>query len=102
MLLLGGRDKKLPLERLLAELTDRVRAVICFGEAGATWSVQAEEAALPCVQRYDDLEAALGPPVDWRRQATRCCSRRAGTSFDAYPNFEARGEHFRRLVEAFK
>lgn len=22
----------------------------------------------------------------------------AGTSFDAYPNFEARGEHFRRLV----
>jgi UDP-N-acetylmuramoylalanine--D-glutamate ligase len=24
----------------------------------------------------------------------------AGTSFDAYPNFEARGEAFRRLVRA--
>jgi len=24
----------------------------------------------------------------------------AGTSFDAYPNFERRGDHFRALVEA--
>ena len=102
VLLLGGRDKKLPLEGLLAELTDRVRAVICFGEAGATWSAQAQAAALPCVQRYDDLEAAFGAARRFAQAGDAVLLSPGGTSFDAYPNFEARGEHFRRLVEAFK
>ncbi len=102
VLLLGGRDKKLPLEGLLAELTDRVRALICFGEVGATWSAQAQEAALPCVERCDDLEAALVAARRFAEAGDAVLLSPGGTSFDAYPNFEARGEHFRRLVEAFK
>ena len=79
-----------------------MRAVICFGEAGATWSAQAQAAALPCVERCDDLEAALGAARRFAQAGDAVLLSPGGTSFDAYPNFEARGEHFRRLVEAFK
>ena len=34
VLLLGGREKNLPLEELAREAIERCRAVVCFGEAG--------------------------------------------------------------------
>ena len=63
---------------------------------------QAQAAALPCVQRCDDLEAAFGAARRLAQAGDAVLLSPGGTSFDAYPNFEARGEHFRRLVEAFK
>src|SRR5581483_2545138 len=34
VLLLGGRDKHLPLQELASEAAARCRAILCFGEAG--------------------------------------------------------------------
>ena len=38
VLLLGGREKKLPLDSLSEEASRRARVVICFGEAGTTFA----------------------------------------------------------------
>lgn len=102
VLLLGGREKHLPLDELIALAAERCRAVILFGEAadvfGATFAADPAARALPLVQagtlqRAVDEAARRAGPGDVVLLAP------AGTSFDAYPNFERRGEEFRALVQ---
>jgi UDP-N-acetylmuramoylalanine--D-glutamate ligase len=97
VLLLGGREKNLPLEGLADEIAARARGIVCFGEAGALFYEQlgrhAARAAL--VQGLAEaVEAAAGIV----QEGDVVLLSPAGTSFDAYPNFEARGDAFARLV----
>ena len=103
VLLLGGREKHLPLEELAREAQRRCRAVICFGEAGdlfaaamrRTWGSDG-----PPLARVETLDEAVTAAAHLAWPGDTVLLSPAGTSFDAYPNFERRGEHFRRLVEA--
>jgi UDP-N-acetylmuramoylalanine--D-glutamate ligase len=99
VLLLGGREKNLPLEGLADEITARARGIVCFGEAGALFYERlgrhAGRAAL--VRGLDEaVEAAAGIVQD----GDVVLLSPAGTSFDAYPNFEARGDSFALIVRA--
>lgn len=99
VLLLGGREKNLPLDTLQEIARDRCRAVVCFGEAGPLFheALQGFVERVRLVPLLDDAVAAadsLALPGDVVLLAP------AGTSFDAYPSFEARGAHFRELVRA--
>jgi UDP-N-acetylmuramoylalanine--D-glutamate ligase len=101
VLLLGGRDKNLPLDELAAEAARRCRAVLCFGEAGDLFAAAvhggAGEAG-PWVERLATLDEAVRRAADVARPGDVVLLAPAGTSFDAYANFERRGEHFRQLV----
>jgi UDP-N-acetylmuramoylalanine--D-glutamate ligase len=107
ILLLGGREKNLPLEELARRALVRCRAVVCFGEAAsalraALLGATAVVPAPPPIERCETLE-----------QAVRAARRHAGpgdvvllspacTSYDHYDNFEERGEDFRRVVQGLK
>jgi len=97
VLLLGGRDKHLPLDVLQDAAAQRCRAVVCFGEAGplfhAALAGRVETALL-----VDALEDAVQAAAGLARPGDVILLSPAGTSFDRYSNFEARGEHFRQLV----
>ncbi|MCL6646091.1 MAG: hypothetical protein K6U88_14195 [Dehalococcoidia bacterium] len=97
VLLLGGRDKHLPLDVLQEAAALRCRAVVCFGEAGplfhAALAGRVETALL-----VDALEDAVQAAAGLARPGDVILLSPAGTSFDRYSNFEARGEHFRQLV----
>ena len=97
VLLLGGRDKNLPLDRLYEEVQARCRAVVCFGESGDVFRQALAEGEAPV-----DLVATLDEAVEAAAQIAApgdvVLLAPAGTSFDAYPNFEARGNAFRELV----
>ena len=102
ILLLGGRDKNLPWDRLVELIRERVDHVVLFGEASEV------------------ISKALGTPVEDRRpytldhcqgleEAVQTASRMAmpgyvvllspgGTSFDQFNDFEERGEAFRKWV----
>jgi UDP-N-acetylmuramoylalanine--D-glutamate ligase len=102
ILLLGGRDKSLPWDRLVELIRERVDHVVLFGEASEL------------------ISKALGIPVEGRRpytldhcqgleEAVQTASRMAmpgyvvllspgGTSFDQFNDFEERGEAFRKWV----
>lgn len=102
VLLLGGRDKNLPLDELAAECAARCHAVITFGEAGDLFADAIRTAAaggLPLVRRVGSLSEAVRAAVAVARPGDVVLLSPAGTSFDAYPNFERRGEEFRRLVQ---
>ena len=99
ILLLGGREKALPLDNLRTAAGERCRAVICFGEA-ATPFAEAMAGAVETVVRVETLEEAVAAAAAIAREGDVVLLSPAGTSFDAYPRFEARGEAFAALVAA--
>jgi UDP-N-acetylmuramoylalanine--D-glutamate ligase len=102
VLLLGGRDKDLPWDDLVALCRQRVDHVILFGEAAQKIG-RAFGSLLPG-QRLQTLETCRG-----LQDAVCVASRVAssgdivllapgGTSFDEFRDFEERGESFRKWV----
>lgn len=102
VLLLGGRDKQLPLDTLLAELRGRTRVIVCFGELGPAWRDQLHSAGFECAGPCESLDQAVAAARRLARPDDAVLLSPGGTSFDAYPNFQARGDHFRALVEALR
>lgn len=96
VLLLGGREKHLPLTALRDEVAARCRAVVCFGEAGPLFAAAMGGAAH--VSLVPDLAAAVSRAAELAVPGDVVLLSPAATSFDAYPNFAMRGEAFARLV----
>lgn len=103
VLLAGGRDKHLPWQAWADLVRQRVRDVIAFGEAApiiesALQPLPAAEPPhlhhAPTLADAVNLAARLAQPGDVVLLSP------GGTSFDAYPDFAARGRHFRELVKA--
>ena len=103
MLLLGGRDKQLPLDALAAEARSRARAVIGFGEAGAGFLASiAADTAPPVTRAVGTLPEAVRAAYKLAQPGDVVLLSPAGASFDAYPNFAARGRHFVDLVRTLE
>jgi UDP-N-acetylmuramoylalanine--D-glutamate ligase len=107
VLLLGGRDKHLPLEEMAREACRRCRAVVFFGESGPLLEEAVLRAAAarspdqrPQLVRVASLAEAVEAGHALARPGDAVLLSPACTSFDAYENFEERGAHFRRLVLA--
>ena len=106
LLLLGGRDKHLPLEKLAEEACRRCRAVILFGESAGKLEEALRQALAqgprqrrPPLVRVSGLTEAVEAARAAAQQGDVVLLSPACTSFDAYDNFERRGEHFRTLVQ---
>jgi UDP-N-acetylmuramoylalanine--D-glutamate ligase len=107
VLLLGGRDKHLPLEEMAREACRRCRAVVFFGEAGPLLEEAVQRAAAarppdqqPHLVRVATLDEAVEASQTLARAGDAVLLSPACTSFDAYESFEERGAHFRRLILA--
>jgi UDP-N-acetylmuramoylalanine--D-glutamate ligase len=111
VLLLGGREKHLPLEEMAAEACRRCRAVVVFGEAapvledalraaGAGTGKDLTPEERPQVVKAGSLAGAVAAAHSAARPGDVVLLSPACTSFDAFDNFEQRGEEFRRLVLA--
>jgi UDP-N-acetylmuramoylalanine--D-glutamate ligase len=102
--ILGGSEKGEPYEPLLDPVRERCRAVYLTGASAE----RIAEALVPAIaggvdlHRCEDLEdavrraAAAASPGDTVLLSPACAS------FDAFENFERRGERFRAIVEALR
>jgi UDP-N-acetylmuramoylalanine--D-glutamate ligase len=97
VLLLGGREKNLPLEGLGDEIRKRARAIVCFGEAAPLFH-QALKDTAPRATLVETLAEAVEAAADVAHDGDVVLLSPAGTSFDVYPNFEARGRAFAEIV----
>lgn len=96
ILLAGGRDKGSDFSSVAAQVADKVKSVILFGEAGP----RIEEAWGECVslERVANLAEAVrsasasAQPGDVVLLSPMCAS------FDEFNNYEERGETFKALV----
>jgi UDP-N-acetylmuramoylalanine--D-glutamate ligase len=101
VLLLGGREKHLPLGELTAEIARRCRAVVTFGEAAELFARAARDAGTTvAVRSVEDVASAVREAAALARPGDVVLFSPAGTSFDAYRNFERRGRAFRDAVES--
>ncbi len=124
ILLVGGKDKNLPWATFADEALARVNFLIGFGHAGAMIINLVQERArytkrpapnCAVVQRLDEAvelaarvafanSAPANPsptsvPALTAQPHTVVLLSPGGTSYDAYRDFEARGEHFQRLID---
>ena len=104
VLLLGGRDKNLPWESLGAEIHKRVRHVVIFGEAGekiaAALGTPRTGEFLQSVTRVDTMQAALERASHLATPGNVVLLSPGCTSYDAFKDFEARGEAFIEWVNS--
>jgi UDP-N-acetylmuramoylalanine--D-glutamate ligase len=107
VLLLGGKDKDLPKEELAEEALRRCSAIVFFGGSGALFEAAVEAASAtvtiedrPQTVRVVTLAEAVEAARDMAGAGDVVLLSPAGTSFDAFNNFEERGEEFRALVLA--
>ncbi len=104
ILLAGGKDKNLPWDTFADEVLDRVQCLIGFGEAGSMIADKVRERAsfrrisAPCCAVVQRLDEAVVLARQTATPGTVVLFSPGGTSYDAYKNFEQRGEHFRNLV----
>jgi len=104
ILLAGGRDKKLPWDEFARLAHQRVRVLVVFGEAAglierAVTGYSEGDDAMQLI-RCADLADAVMAAARTARAGDVVLLSPGGTSFDAYKDFAARGEHFRSLVKA--
>jgi len=99
VLLLGGREKNLPLEALQDLARTRCRATVCFGEAGPHFCDAMRAAGLEC-RLVPALAEAVCEAATLAQPGDVVLLSPAATSFDAYPSFEVRGQAFRDLASA--
>lgn len=110
ILLAGGRDKHLPWGEMAALTLKKVRHLILFGEAAglierAVLDVQPELGAGPgetVVHQAGSLQMAVERAAHLAVPGDIVLLSPGGTSFDAYRDFVARGEHFRQLVQSLE
>ena len=105
VLLAGGRDKNLPWADLAALAAERCRAVIAFGEFGPQVADLVRQAAqsggrLETVEQVTGLDEAVALAQRIAQPGDVVLLSPGGTSYDAYLDFAARGQHFRDLVQA--
>ena len=106
VMLLGGRDKDLPWEDLAAMLYERQAKVVLFGEASslvkkALTNFKGIGATYPLFQ-VKTLNEAVLKAAEIAEKGDKVLLSPGGTSYDAYRDFEERGEHFRDLVKALQ
>lgn len=105
ILLAGGYDKKISYAPLAPEILRHVKRLFLCGPTGPV--IRREVEALPAYARsglvmtdVPDLPAAVAAAAKAARAGDVVLLSPASASFDAYPNFEARGIHFKELVNS--
>jgi UDP-N-acetylmuramoylalanine--D-glutamate ligase len=99
--ILGGSEKGEPYEPLLDPVRERCVACYLIGASAERLA----EALAPAIEagvalhRCDDLEDAVRRAAATARPGEAVLLSPACASFDAFENFEERGERFRRIVE---
>jgi UDP-N-acetylmuramoylalanine--D-glutamate ligase len=97
VLLAGGRNKGLDLSEL-ARAAAPVRAVVAFGEAAP--EIEAAFAGVRPVVSVTTMRDAVAEAAALARSGDVVLLSPACASFDAYPNYGARGDDFAREVDA--
>jgi UDP-N-acetylmuramoylalanine--D-glutamate ligase len=98
--ILGGSEKGEPFAPLIEPLRERAVAAYLIGDTAERMTAELAplaEAGVP-LHRAADLEDAIRTASGAAKPGEVVLLSPACASFDAFPNFEARGERFREIV----
>lgn len=98
VLLLGGRDKKLPWEELARRVRTRVKHSVLFGEAGPLIQRALEAEGVTALTRTERLREAVMVAAQHADSGDVVLLSPGCTGFDEFKDFAERGEQFRQWV----
>lgn len=105
LLLAGGYDKGTPFDELGQVIYSRARAALLYGKTAPKLAMALQQAAqaapatpTPQIIQVPTLDAALEQASTLARPGDVVLLSPACASYDQFPHYEARGEHFCRLV----
>ena len=104
VLLAGGRDKHLPWEQWAQVVGSRAICVITFGEAAALIedALKHSSVGAPPLHRAVNLTDAVAMARSLASAGQVVLLSPGGTSYDAFRDYEERGQAFKQLVHALK
>ena len=104
VLLAGGRDKEMVWDEWAHRVSERVRHVVLFGELAPDLAQHLERHCSapqpPSLTQVESLADAVEAAARVARPGDVVLLAPGGTSYDAFKDFEERGECFRELVKA--
>ena len=104
LLIAGGYDKHIPYDAIGPAILEKAKALILLGDTAEAIQAAVENAPgyrpgiLPIV-RVSSMEEAVQAARSLAKEGDIVSLSPASASFDRYPNFEARGNHFKELVQ---
>ena len=103
ILIAGGYDKKIPFDALGPVIVDKVKLLILLGDTSDKIEQAVKNASSYCkgnpeIFRVTSMEEAVQTAASHARKGDVVALSPSCASFDLYPNFEARGRHFKQLV----
>ncbi len=101
VLVLGGKQKRLPLDELARVARERVAAAVAFGEAGPVFAQALRSAGVP-VEVVPTLAEALPLALERGAPGAHVLFSPAGSSFDAYANFQERAAALRATLQGLR
>ncbi len=103
VLIAGGYDKKIPFEPMAPYVIDKVKLLLLSGPTAekieAAIKTNASYKGSPEIVRVQNIDEAVKVARQRAKAGDVVTLSPACASFDAFPNFTARGNHFKRLVE---
>ena len=99
ILIAGGEAKAGDDTAWLAKIKAKAAVVLLIGSAAESFAKRLEEVGYDSYEIVETMEKAVkrSPELAKQHQASVVLLSPACASFDQYPNFEARGDHFRML-----
>ena len=104
IVLAGGYDKKIPFEPMAETVCDRVKLLILMGVTAdkiekAVTSAKNYHSENTRILHVNSMEEAVATAHREAKSGDIVTLSPACASFDWYPNFEVRGQHFKRLIK---
>lgn len=108
ILIAGGYDKNIPYDEIGSYIVDKVKSLLLIGKTAPKIKLSVIEELkrrnLPKdyleIKDFDNLEDAVLYAKNIAKPFDKVVMSPASASFDLYKNFEERGEHFRKIVNA--
>lgn len=97
-LLAGGMDKKVSYLPLIEKLDPKVVKLYLYGETAPLIRDTAKDYGYAEAEIFADLVEATKKAYQESQAGDKILLSPASASWDMYPNFEARGEHFRQIA----
>lgn len=99
----GGYDKNIPFDKLGEAIPNKVKLLILFGNTAdkiekAVKSAASYQADKPIIKRVNSMEEAVKLAYEAAGSGDIVSMSPACASFDMYKDFEAKGNHFKELV----
>jgi UDP-N-acetylmuramoylalanine--D-glutamate ligase len=104
IVIMGGYDKKIPFEPMADTVCEKVKVMILMGVTApkiesAVTMCESYKYGSPVIIHADSMEDAVKKAQDIAEKGDVVTLSPACASFDLYPNFEVRGNHYKRLVK---